>query len=148
LREVITNSAEETENLGVELAAELRAGDVIAMRGGLGAGKTAFIRGIAKGLGFTGETSSPTFALVHEYRGGRLDLFHFDMYRVGGYGDFLTTGFFDYLDCSVEDGGVCAVEWSENIEEYLDVPPQALITVKIDCISDDCRSIGIRKGSI
>lgn len=132
IRKIITKSTEETERLGIEFAAELQAGNIITMRGGLGAGKTAFIRGLAKGLGYSGEVSSPTFALVHEYRGGRLDLIHFDMYRIENGDDLLTTGFFDYLDCLENDNGVCAVEWSENIEKYLPNDGRIIIEISQD----------------
>ena len=114
MQRIITHSAAETEEVGQKLAGQLCAGDVVAFFGDLGMGKTAFIRGIARGLDVTDPVSSPTFALVHEYR-GRLPLYHFDMYRVSSWDDLDSTGFFDYL----EAGGVCAVEWSENIEEAL-----------------------------
>ena len=109
-----THSAAETETLGRRVAAALTGGEVLAFFGPMGMGKTAFTRGLAAGLG-TGGVSSPTFALVHVYDGGRLPLYHFDMYRVEGWDDLATTGFFDYL----EAGGVLAVEWSENIEAAL-----------------------------
>lgn len=109
-----THTPAETEEAGARLAQALRPGDVVAFFGGLGMGKTCFIRGIAKGLHVRDAVSSPTFALVHEYR-GEIPLFHFDMYRIATWEDLDTTGFFDYL----EAGGVCAVEWSENIEEAL-----------------------------
>ena len=115
-----SRSPAETEALAAALAARLEPGRVVAFFGGLGMGKTAFTRGLARGLGYTGEVTSPTFAIAHEYRGGRLPLFHFDMYRVAGWGDLESCGFFDALD----QGGVLAVEWSENIEAAL--PPDAL----------------------
>ena len=113
--EWITHSPQETEALGERLGQRLPAGSVLAMFGGMGMGKTALVRGLARGLGFSGEVSSPTFAIVHEYAGGRLPLYHFDMYRVEGWEDLSSCGFFDYLDM----GGVLAVEWSENIENAL-----------------------------
>lgn len=97
---------------------------VIALTGDLGAGKTAFVRGLARGLGFSGAVSSPTFAIVHEYEGGRLPLYHFDMYRVGGWEDLESTGFFDALRLQA----VLAVEWSENVENAL---PERRITVDL-----------------
>ena len=112
-----THSAAETERLGERLAKALSGGEVVALFGGLGMGKTAFVRGMCRGLGYEGEVSSPTFAIVHEYIGGRLALYHFDMYRVEGYDSLASCGYFDYLDL----GGVLAVEWSENIEGIL--PP-------------------------
>ncbi|MBR5769190.1 MAG: tRNA (adenosine(37)-N6)-threonylcarbamoyltransferase complex ATPase subunit type 1 TsaE [Clostridia bacterium] len=122
---MISNSVEETERIAVEYAAGLKAGDVLFFRGDLGAGKTAFVRGLAAGLGIAPETvSSPTFTFVKEYRGGRLPLAHFDMYRVGSADDLYSIGFFDYI------GGdaVVAVEWSENIEGFVDIP-HATITI-------------------
>lgn len=110
---------EETEALGVRLAARLSGGEVLALFGPMGMGKTAFTRGLAAGLG-TGGVSSPTFALVHVYDGGRLPLYHFDMYRVTGWDDLSSTGYFDYL----ESRGVLVIEWSENVEAAL--PPEAV----------------------
>lgn len=114
--EYISNSAQETEALGERLAARLRPGDVIAYTGDLGAGKTAFTRGLARGLGVTDRVTSPTFTIVNEYEGGRLPLFHFDMYRLGSADELFDIGWEDYL----RRGGVCAVEWSENIADALE----------------------------
>ena len=114
--EFLSNSEKETEKIAADFAKKLSGGEVIAYTGNLGAGKTCFTRGLARGLGFKGDVSSPTFALVNEYRGGRLDLFHFDMYRVEGWDDLYSTGFFDYIS----ENGVIAVEWSENISGILD----------------------------
>ena len=114
----ITNSAEETERLGERIASKLKGTDVIALFGGLGMGKTAFTRGLARGLGADDVVSSPTFALVNEYS-GRVPVYHFDMYRVTSWDDLYSTGFFDYLDT-----GVLIIEWSENIEGAL--PENAL----------------------
>ena len=108
--EYISNSAQETEALGERLAARLRPGDVIAYTGDLGAGKTAFVRGMAQGLGVAGRVTSPTFTIVNEYEGGRLPLFHFDLYRLASSDELFESGWEDYL----RRGGVCAVEWSEN----------------------------------
>ncbi|NCC87325.1 MAG: tRNA (adenosine(37)-N6)-threonylcarbamoyltransferase complex ATPase subunit type 1 TsaE [Clostridia bacterium] len=116
------NSAQ-TEQIGKKLASKLKAGDVVALFGGLGMGKTAFVRGIAKGLSISADVSSPTFALVHDYEGNP-SLYHFDMYRVSTWEDLSTTGFFDYLDLN----GILAVEWSENIETAL---PKNCIHVEI-----------------
>lgn len=107
----ISHSEAETEQLGESLARQLQAGDVVACRGGLGAGKTAFTRGLARGLGYQGRVTSPTFTIVNEYEGGRLPLFHFDMYRLGSADELFHIGWEDYL----ARGGVCAVEWSENV---------------------------------
>ena len=114
----ITNSAEETEKLGERIASKLKGTDVIALFGGLGMGKTALTRGLARGLGADDVVSSPTFALVNEYS-GRVPVYHFDMYRVTSWDDLYSTGFFDYLDT-----GVLIIEWSENIEGAL--PENAL----------------------
>ena len=110
---LISNSAEETEKIGERLAAALGGTEVIALFGGLGMGKTAFTRGIARGLGVAEGVSSPTFALVNEYR-GRCGIYHFDMYRVTSWDDLYSTGFYDYLG-----SGVMIIEWSENIEGAL-----------------------------
>lgn len=110
----ITHSVEETQALGAKLARTLRGGQVVALYGGLGMGKTTFVRGMAAGLGLDAQVSSPTFALVHEY-GGQPPLVHFDMYRVSGWEDLYTTGFFEYLDA----GCILVVEWSEHIEAAL-----------------------------
>ena len=115
----VTRSAAETEALGAAVGRALTGGAVLALFGGLGMGKTAFVRGLAAGRGLEAEVSSPTFALVHEY-GGQPPLVHFDMYRVTGWDDLYSTGFFDYLDA----GCILAVEWSENVEGAL--PEEAL----------------------
>lgn len=132
----VTHSRQETEALGFEFAKDIVAGSVIAMKGDLGAGKTCFTSGFARGMGYNGEVNSPTFAIVNEYLGGRLDVYHFDMYRVSGWEDLYTTGYFDYL----EMGGVLIIEWSENIESAL---PQEVITVTIENIDENSRKITI-----
>ena len=109
--EYISNSVQETEAIGAALAARLEPGTVVAFTGDLGAGKTAFVRGMAAGLGTADRVTSPTFTIVNEYEGGRLPLFHFDMYRLGGPEELFDIGWDDYLI----RGGICAVEWSENI---------------------------------
>ncbi len=123
-------STEETEQIAENFAKELRSGDVIAYRGPMGAGKTAFTRGLARGLGLEDHVSSPTFALVHQYGSGANALYHFDMYRVEGFDDLYSTGFFDYLDF----GGILAIEWSENIEAAL---PQETIYITLNKVEDD-----------
>ncbi len=115
---IVSDSASETEMIGERLAAKLKGSEVIALFGGLGMGKTAFTRGLARGLGFSEGVSSPTFALVNEYR-GRVNIYHFDMYRVQTWDDLYSTGYFDYID-----NGVLVIEWSENIEGAL--PEDAL----------------------
>ena len=110
---IISDSPEQTEAIGEKLAHQLCGTEVIALFGGLGMGKTAFTRGLAKGLSVTDGVSSPTFALVNEYA-GKYNIYHFDMYRVQTWDDLYSTGFFDYLD-----NGVLVIEWSENIEGAL-----------------------------
>ena len=109
--EYLSHNEQETEALGQRLAAALSPGAVVAYRGGLGMGKTAFTRGLAKGLGYSGRVTSPTFTIVNEYEGGRLPLFHFDMYRLEDDDALFDIGWEDYLD----RGGICAVEWSEQV---------------------------------
>lgn len=135
----ISNSPQETEEIAQELAKELTGGEVIAFTGNLGMGKTCFTRGLAKGLGFKGEVTSPTFALVNEYRGGRLDVFHFDMYRVGSWDDLYSTGYFEYLD----EGGVVVIEWSENIASALD---NQTIYINIEVTGESSRRITVSRG--
>lgn len=110
---LISNSPEETEKIGERIAKKLKGTEVIALFGGLGMGKTAFTRGLCRGLGVDEGVSSPTFALVNEY-GGKYNIYHFDMYRVTTWDDLYSTGFFDYID-----NGVLVIEWSENIEGAL-----------------------------
>ena len=136
MEKYITSSPEETEELGFKLGKKLCGGEVIAYRGGLGMGKTCFTRGLAAGLGYKGEVTSPTFALINEYLGGRIPLYHFDMYRISGWDDLYSTGFFEYL----EHGGVIAAEWSENIENAL---PENTITVSIKALGDEKREITV-----
>lgn len=137
----VSDSPAETKRIATELASTLIGGEVIAFYGDLGMGKTCFTTGIAEGLGFTGEVSSPTFAIINEYLGGRLNLYHFDMYRVSGWDDLYSTGYFEYM----ESGGVLAVEWSENIESAL---PDDVIRVTIKRIDETKREITINRGEI
>lgn len=137
----ISDSPFQTEKLGERLATALTGGEVIAYRGGLGMGKTCFTRGLARGLGFKGDVTSPTFALVNEYIGGRIPLYHFDMYRISGWEDLYSTGFFDYA----ESGGIIAAEWSENIETAL---PKNTITVEFKAIDSERREITILPDSL
>ena len=119
----VTHSVDETEALGERLAKTLHGGEIIAFTGDLGAGKTAFTRGLARGLGIPMRVTSPTYTIVNEYTGGRLPLFHFDMYRLGG---------------------VCAVEWSENVADAM----QGAISVHIGRDSDEQRTIIIEGGGL
>ena len=114
--EFCTNNVQETEALGQRLAKVLSPGVVVAYTGDLGAGKTAFTRGLAAGLGIDTQVTSPTFTIVNEYEGGRLPLFHFDMYRLGSSDELFDIGWEDYL----ARGGVCAVEWSEIVDDALE----------------------------
>ena len=136
--EYITNSPAETEAVGAALAAVLKPGTVIAYRGDLGAGKTAFTRGLARGLGVTEAVTSPTYTIVNEYPGGRIPLFHFDMYRLGSEDELFDIGWEDYL----ERGGVCAVEWSENVWGAM----EDAITVTITRLDEETRKIQIEGG--
>jgi tRNA threonylcarbamoyladenosine biosynthesis protein TsaE len=113
MERIISNSPNETEKIGEKLAQSLKGTEVIALFGGLGLGKTAFTRGLCRGLGVDDGVSSPTFALVNEYS-GKFNIYHFDMYRVTTWDDLYSTGFFDYID-----NGVLVIEWSENIEGAL-----------------------------
>ena len=133
---VVTHSPEETRALGERLAGTLGPGTVVAFTGDLGAGKTAFTRGIARGLGIPERVTSPTFTIVNEYEGGRLPLFHFDMYRLNSADDLFDIGWEDYLS----RGGVCAVEWSENV---MDALPEDTVWVRIAREGDTGRSITI-----
>ncbi|MDE6726694.1 MAG: tRNA (adenosine(37)-N6)-threonylcarbamoyltransferase complex ATPase subunit type 1 TsaE [Oscillospiraceae bacterium] len=110
MMEFVTKNEEETRQLAQKIATSLHGGDVILYSGEMGAGKTAFTKGLAEFFGTEEEVTSPTFALVHEYP-GRVSIFHFDLYRISGFDDLYAIGFYDYLD----RGGILAVEWSENI---------------------------------
>ncbi len=133
--QITTHSADETQALGKKLAESLRPGDVIAYFGDLGAGKTAFTRGIAEGLGVSEQVTSPTYTIVNEYLSGRLPLFHFDMYRLGSSDELFDIGWEDYL----ARGGVCAVEWSENVEDALQ--DAIRITIEKDSLVPDTLSL-------
>ena len=133
-----TNSPLETEAIGAALGAQLKPGTVIAYRGDLGAGKTAFTRGLARGLGCREIVTSPTYTIVNEYLGGRLPLFHFDMYRLHSSDDLWDIGWEDYLD----RGGVCAVEWSENVADAL----EGAVTVTIEKTGEESRQITLEGG--
>ena len=138
---VITKSPEQTELLGKKLAAFLRPGDVIAYYGDLGAGKTAFTRGLAAGLGIREAVTSPTDTIVNEYLSGRMPLFHFDMYRLSSSEELFDIGWEDYL----ARGGVCAVEWSENVADAL--TDAISITIEKDLAQLDWRKITIEGGA-
>ena len=136
--ELITNSPIETEKVGEALGKVLQPGTILAYEGDLGAGKTAFTRGLARGLGATEQVTSPTYTIVNEYLSGRMPLFHFDMYRLASSDDLWDIGWEDYL----ERGGVCAVEWSENVADAM----EDAITVCIQKLGEDSRKITITGG--
>ncbi|MBO5317244.1 MAG: tRNA (adenosine(37)-N6)-threonylcarbamoyltransferase complex ATPase subunit type 1 TsaE [Oscillospiraceae bacterium] len=136
--EYITHSPEETEALGMALADVLQPGCILAYTGDLGAGKTAFTRGIARGLGIREPVTSPTYTIVNEYLQGRLPLFHFDMYRLSSAEELWDIGWEDYL----LRGGVCCVEWSENVEEAM----EDAIRIHIRKLDETSRSVTIEGG--
>ena len=136
--EFTTHSPAETEAIGAALAKILRPGTILAYEGDLGAGKTAFTRGLARGLGAKEQVTSPTYTIVNEYLSGRMPLFHFDMYRLNSSDDLWDMGWEDYL----ERCGVCAVEWSENVADAMD----GAITVCIQKLGEDSRKITITGG--
>lgn len=134
--EFISHSVEETERFAEKFARSLKAGDTVLFTGEMGAGKTAFTRGVAKAFGCS-DVTSPTFALVNEYR-TEIPVFHFDLYRISGFEELYSIGFFDYLD----RGGIILVEWSENVPELsgeLDAP----IFVEIKKLSENERKITV-----
>lgn len=140
MKKYLSFSPEETQKIAYELAQELGGGDVVAFRGDLGMGKTCFTKGLAKGLGYEGDVTSPTFALINEYIGGKYNLYHFDMYRISSWDELYSSGFFEYI----EEGGIIAAEWSENIENAL---PESTVYVEIKALGENEREITIfRKG--
>ena len=140
MMQITTHSADETQALGQKLASRLASGDVIAYFGDLGAGKTAFTRGLAQGLGITDPVTSPTYTIVNVYLSGRIPLFHFDMYRLSSSDELFDIGWEDYLS----RGGVCAVEWSENVEDALQ--DAIRVTIEKDADEPDTRHITITGG--
>ena len=134
----ISNSRGQTVEIGENLGKTLNGGEVVAFRGDLGSGKTCFTSGLAKGLGYKGDVTSPTFALINEYLGGRLPLYHFDMYRISSWDELYSCGFFEYI----EEGGVVAAEWSENIESAL---PDNTIYVEFEKTGENSRKITVFK---
>ena len=132
----ISNNPEQTEEFAYKLAQSLQGGEVIAFRGDLGSGKTCFTRGLAAGLGYQGSVTSPTFALINEYLNGRLNLYHFDMYRISSWDELYSSGFFEYI----EQGGVVTAEWSENIENAL---PDNTIYVEFEKLGENVRKLTV-----
>jgi tRNA threonylcarbamoyladenosine biosynthesis protein TsaE len=135
-QQVETHSPDETLEFGGRLARELQRGDVIALSGELGAGKTALVKGIARGLGITADVTSPTFTLIHEYGGGRLVLFHIDLYRLDSVPQALAIGIEDYLN----GPGVTVIEWAERIAPLL--PPHT-IRIRMESLGETRRRIEI-----
>lgn len=136
---IVTKSAEETMRIAEKLGRLLKAGDMIAYTGGLGAGKTTFTRGLAVGLGFEDNVSSPTFTLVNEYSGEKINIYHFDMYRIQNEEELESSGFWDYDF----EHNIAVIEWSENISEYL---PENVIYIRINTLGVDEREIIIEEG--
>lgn len=139
MEQFISHSPEQTRAFAERLAQTLEGGNVVAFTGNLGAGKTCFTAGLAKGLGFGGRVTSPTFALMNEYIGGRLNIYHFDMYRISSWEDLYSSGFFDFRDM----GGIVVAEWSENIVGALD---DKTIFVDIENIDETTRKITVTRG--
>ena len=137
---IISHNEAETEAAGERFGAQLPDGAVVALYGGLGAGKTAFVRGMARGMGVAARVSSPTFTIVNEYSGAR-ELFHFDMYRLGSAEELFDIGWEDYL----RRGGVCAVEWSENVSDAFEGDE---IPVRIEKTGDTERVITIGEAAV
>lgn len=135
-KEFVSTSATATAEIGQRLGQAISKKTVVAFKGGLGAGKTCFTSGLAKGLGYNGDVTSPTFALINEYFGGRLPIYHFDMYRISDEDELYSIGFYDYYD----QEAVIVAEWSENIEAALD---GNRITVEIEGMGDNPRKITV-----
>ena len=132
----ISESPLQTEQIAADFTKQLVGGEVIAFRGDLGMGKTCFTRGIASGLGYNGEVTSPTFALINEYIGGRLPVYHFDMYRISSWDELYSCGYFEYT----EEGGVVVAEWSENIENAL---PDNTWYIEFEALDENKRKITV-----
>lgn len=136
MRELVTHSAHETRRLGERLAAQLAGGDVLLLRGGLGAGKSELARGVARGLGITGPVTSPSFTILQLYTGGRLTLYHFDWYRLHGAEELYELSMDEYL----YGEGVCLVEWPDMAPEAL---PERRLSIQIDMEGGDTRRITV-----
>jgi tRNA threonylcarbamoyladenosine biosynthesis protein TsaE len=130
----VTSKPEETRSIAAEFARNLPAGTVLSLVGDLGAGKTEFVKGLAIGLGFGGDVTSPTFTILHEYRGGRLALFHMDFYRLQDERELDEIGLEEYLRA----GGVCAIEWGDKFQQRL---PIETVTVRLTTVDDDQRQV-------
>ncbi|MDE6784561.1 MAG: tRNA (adenosine(37)-N6)-threonylcarbamoyltransferase complex ATPase subunit type 1 TsaE [Ruminococcus sp.] len=136
---IVTKSAEETMRIAQKLGSLLKAGDMIAYTGGLGAGKTTFTRGLAVGLGLEDNVSSPTFTLVNEYSGRKINIYHFDMYRIQTEEELESSGFWDYDF----ENNIAVIEWSENIAEFL---PANVIYIRINTLGLNEREIIMEEG--
>lgn len=136
---IVTYSPQETIETAIKLGRLLKKGDIIAYKGNLGAGKTTFTRGLAIGLGLGDNVTSPTFALVNEYCGNNINMYHFDMYRIESEGDLESSGFYDYDFAD----NIAVIEWSENISEFL---PKNTIYITINALDDTKREIIIEDG--
>ncbi|MBE7054044.1 MAG: tRNA (adenosine(37)-N6)-threonylcarbamoyltransferase complex ATPase subunit type 1 TsaE [Ruminococcaceae bacterium] len=141
LKEYYSNSYEDTFNIASDFAKTLKKGDIITFDGDLGAGKTAFVSGLAKGLGISDIVQSPTFTIVNEYRSGKIPLFHFDVYRICDSEEMYDIGFDEYLFGE----GICAIEWAGNISELFDMSHYEITIYKDLDISDDFRKIVITR---
>lgn len=139
----VSTSPEETEAIASDLANNADAGSIYTLSGDLGAGKTVFAKGFAKGLGISSPVTSPTFTIVNEYREGRLPFFHFDVYRLGEAEELYDTGFEDYIS----RGGICLIEWAERIEELLPRPYFSILIEKDLSRGEDYRSITLKEMS-
>lgn len=134
--EIISKSPEQTEEIGEKIGKLLKKKDIIALSGDLGAGKTAFTRGVARGVGFTGRVTSPTFAIVNEYMSENDMIYHFDMYRITNSEELYNIGFDDYLNSD----GILIIEWSENVLEAL---PKEIIFIDIKNIDENTRKLTV-----
>ena len=134
----ISSGYDETQAIAADFAKILKSGDIITLDGDLGAGKTAFTGGLARGLGISGHITSPTFTIVNEYRSGIMPLFHFDVYRLSSMDDLYDIGWDDYIN----EGGICVVEWADIIRDDLDLPYYEIRITKLSA-SDDSRQISI-----
>lgn len=139
--EFISKGYEDTLKFASEFAKNLKKGDIITLDGDLGAGKTAFVNGLAKGLGITDVVQSPTFTIVNEYKSGKIPLYHFDVYRIMSEDEMYDIGFEDYLF----DSGICAVEWADNIRGLFDMPYYEIRILKDFNLSEDFRKIVVTR---
>ena len=133
---ITSNSPGETESIGMKLGSFLTKKCVIAFFGDLGSGKTRFAAGLCRGIGYKGDVTSPTFAIINEYIGGRLPIYHFDVYRISSSDELDTIGFYDYI----ESDGIVLIEWSENIADSI---PNDAVLINISGSGEEKRTIKI-----